>query len=173
MQTLYQTVSKTLLTSTQALYMPMFSKDHLEKNSEAKSLLCYQFCLGVQLGANVSLWTGILPEPTLRELILDGLLNRYLTLALHQFTDYSACVERCSQLVELLPDSVKRGGHDSEVVALVRYMCWLVEALDRESMTGPDFIKKRAREGKTEMIGLIRCLASEQASHLEHQFIKK
>ncbi|KAI6646522.1 PAX3- and PAX7-binding protein 1 [Oopsacas minuta] len=173
MQSILKIVSDKFVTATQGFYMPMFIKDHLEKNSESNSLLSYQFWLGVDLGTNISLWTGLLPEQTILDLILDGLLNRYLTLALHQFSDCIQSVEKCNRIVEFLPDCVKRGLHDTEVGALVRYMCWLVEALDRESMTGPDFIKKRAREGKLEMISLVRCLASEQATHLENQFVKK
>ena len=173
MQNLYQAVTKRFVAATQGFYMPMFSKDHLEKNSESASLLSYQFWLGVQLGTNISLWTGLIPEHTLVELIIDGLLNRYLTLALHQFSDCLQSVEKCVKIVDFLPDCVKRGAHHSEVGALVRYMCWLVEALDRESMMGPDFIKKRARDGKVEMISLIRCLASQQASNLVQQFVNK
>ena len=173
MQSLYQALTKKFVAATQGFYMPMFSKDHLEKNSEADSLLSYQFWLGVQLGTNISLWSGLLPEHTLVELILDGLLNRYLTLALHQFSDNLQSVEKCTKIVDFLPDCVKRGTHHSEVGALVRYMCWLVEALDRESMAGPDFIKKKARDGKLELISLVRCLASHQATNLVQQFVDK
>ena len=171
-QNIYKIVCNKFATATQGLYMPMFSKDHLERNAESNSLLSYQFWLGVDLGTNISLWTGLITEQTILELIIDGLLNRSLTLALHQFTECFYSVERCDKIVEFLPDSVKRGEHDPDLGALVRFMCWLVEALDRESMAGPDFIKKRAREGKLEMISLVRCLATEQATHLEHQFVK-
>ena len=40
------------------------------------------FLLPLQLLGNITLWSGLLAPDTLQEMVLDGLLNRYLVMAL-------------------------------------------------------------------------------------------
>ena len=65
------------------------------------SLSLTNMFLFLQLLGNITEWAGLVSPDSLQELVLDGLLNRYLVLALNTCPPSSLCVAK-TQAVSVL-----------------------------------------------------------------------
>ncbi|XP_053565596.1 intron Large complex component GCFC2 [Bombina bombina] len=92
------------------VFIPLYSKSVLEDKMLPHSRFQdRQFWSAVKMLRNVLSWDGFLEETTLQELGLDKLLNRYLLLVLLNTQPGVECVNKCSKVVECLPQSWFRG----------------------------------------------------------------
>ncbi|KAG9464944.1 hypothetical protein GDO78_019158 [Eleutherodactylus coqui] len=92
------------------VFIPLYPKRLLEdRNSPQSKFQERQFWSAVKLLGNVLLWDGFLQEDLLLELSLDKLLNRYLLLVLLNAEPNCELVNKCSKIVEHLPQSWFKG----------------------------------------------------------------
>ncbi|NWU96451.1 GCFC2 factor, partial [Upupa epops] len=87
------------------VFIPLYPKSTMED----KSSLCAKFqerrfWSAVKLLSNVVLWDGIVQEDTVRDLGLSKLLNRYLLLNLLNTPPGLDNTEKCSKVVDCLPE---------------------------------------------------------------------
>ncbi|XP_037553440.1 GC-rich sequence DNA-binding factor 2 [Nematolebias whitei] len=87
------------------VFIPLYPKRFLEdRSSSQRRFRDEQFWTAVKLLENMGKWDLLLPEPVLKELMLDKLLNRYLMITLCSQTLSSrsaACA--CKKIADCLP----------------------------------------------------------------------
>nr|KAF6328794.1 GC-rich sequence DNA-binding factor 2 [Pipistrellus kuhlii] len=87
------------------VYIPLYPKSTVEnKTSPHSKFQERQFWSAVKLFRNILLWTGLLPDDTLKELALGKLLNRYLIIALLNAVPGPDIVKKCNQITAYLPE---------------------------------------------------------------------
>ncbi|CAK6435243.1 unnamed protein product [Pipistrellus nathusii] len=87
------------------VYIPLYPKSAVEKKTSPHSKFQErQFWSALKLFRNILLWTGLLPDDTLKELALGKLLNRYLIIALLNAVPGPDIVKKCNQITACLPE---------------------------------------------------------------------
>ncbi|XP_047218482.1 GC-rich sequence DNA-binding factor 2 isoform X2 [Girardinichthys multiradiatus] len=88
------------------VFIPLYPKKLLEdKTSPQRRFRDKQFWTAVKLLGNMGKWDLLLPEPVLKELMLDKLLNRYLMITLSSQTMSSSDVLAHRKIAGFLPAS--------------------------------------------------------------------
>ncbi|XP_066554837.1 intron Large complex component GCFC2 [Amia ocellicauda] len=86
------------------VFIPIYPKKFVEdKTSPQYRFLNQQFCSAVKLLGNITLWDGLVPEDTIKELGLDKLLNRYIMMTLMNTLPDGDNVERCKKVAACFP----------------------------------------------------------------------
>lgn len=130
------------------VYIPLFTATQLENSLSAK--YCFyqrQFWSCVKLLGNITEWAGLLAPDTLQELVLDGLVNRYLLLSLQNSPTSPLSVSKAEAIISKLPPSWFSEGSTvtRPLQGMARYLTHLAELLHRASITSPDHEKKKTR----------------------------
>lgn len=85
------------------IFLPLFTKQMLETNKLAAEFFKRQFWQCVKLLDNSLKWHGVLADKPLQELAFDGLLNRYIILALHNSPVNHNTVYACQVILSTFP----------------------------------------------------------------------
>ncbi|XP_061881896.1 GC-rich sequence DNA-binding factor 2 isoform X1 [Entelurus aequoreus] len=92
------------------VFIPFYPKklldDHLSPQRRFRN---QQFWMAIKLLGNTGKWDMLLPESTLKELMLDKLLCRYLTITLCSQTPSDNNLQACKRIADSLPLSWFRG----------------------------------------------------------------
>ncbi|XP_028293968.1 intron Large complex component GCFC2 isoform X2 [Gouania willdenowi] len=92
------------------IFIPLYPKKLLEDRlSPQRRFRDQQFWTAVKLLENMGLFEFLLPEPVLKELMLDKLLNRYLMITLSSQTLSWGAVDPCTKIADSLPLSWFKG----------------------------------------------------------------
>ncbi|XP_068448150.1 intron Large complex component GCFC2 [Clinocottus analis] len=92
------------------VFVPLYPKKFLEDRlSPQCRFRDQQFWTAIKLLGNMEKWDFLLPESTLKELMLDKLLNRYLMITLCSQTLYNSAVHACRKIGDSLPLSWFKG----------------------------------------------------------------
>ncbi|KAL2098720.1 hypothetical protein ACEWY4_005200 [Coilia grayii] len=88
------------------VFIPLFPKKYLDDQSSPQCKFhAQQLWSAVKLLGNLSLWDGLLPEHTLKELMLDKLLNRYLMMTLLNESNNHLSVSKSKKVAACFPKS--------------------------------------------------------------------
>nr|XP_006815310.1 PREDICTED: PAX3- and PAX7-binding protein 1-like [Saccoglossus kowalevskii] len=142
------------------VYVPLFPKTLLDnKASGASAFLQRQFWSCVKLLGNMLMWNGIVSHEILQELSLDGLLNRYLLLSLHNSDINLDSIEKCRMIVSCFPKSwfFKLEGDSTirQLENLCRYLKHAVSTLHMSCAGGTDVEKRKVRERTKTVIRIL------------------
>ena len=156
----------------------MLSLPHRQlENPSSLHLQFYQcqFWKVVKLFSNILLWQGVLPggDPSIIGLAVDGLLNRYLLLALQNLPPSTKAVDKVAVIVDSLPPSwLAAANVRSQVQGLTRYLVHLTEALDQATIGFPDFERRKTKSAMLQLHGLlVKLKAAEEAETLSLKYI--
>ncbi|XP_065056969.1 PAX3- and PAX7-binding protein 1-like isoform X2 [Rhopilema esculentum] len=141
-------VKKIRNTIDSEIYIPLFSKGLLEnKSSGASAFLERQFWSGFKLYGNIMQWKELLSLKTLQELGVDSCLNRYLIVALQQMTNTSERLEKCKDIIAILPKALFDGSDNvpSCLQSLARYINSLAGQIFKSSLGYSDQEKRKAK----------------------------
>ncbi|XP_062378375.1 GC-rich sequence DNA-binding factor 2 isoform X2 [Sardina pilchardus] len=88
------------------VFIPLYPKKYLDDRASPQyRFQTQQFWSAVKLLGNITLWDGIVPEHTLKELALDKLLNRYLMMTLLNESESQLSVDKCKKVAACFPRS--------------------------------------------------------------------
>lgn len=152
------------------VYVPLYPKSLLDsKSSGALAFFQRQFWSCVKLMGNILRWEGLISTARLQEMAIDGLLNRYLLLALQHSHLYYDSLEKAKAIVAAFP---KQWFNDqqqttlSSLEALARYLATLAASMQRSSAGCPEAEKKKARNGIKKVIQLLLQIRSVDKARL-------
>ncbi|CAG11024.1 unnamed protein product, partial [Tetraodon nigroviridis] len=94
------------------VFIPLYPKKILDDPScpqLSSGLVDQQFWKAIKLFVNMGSWDLLLPEPALKELMLDKLLNRYLMITLCSQNLHGHAVQACTKIADSLPLSWLKG----------------------------------------------------------------
>ncbi|KAL1258293.1 hypothetical protein QQF64_011537 [Cirrhinus molitorella] len=88
------------------VFVPLFPKKFLEdKQSPQFQFQNKQFWSAVKLLGNMALWDGLIPELTLKELMLEKLVGRYLMITVLNESDPKHSIQKCKKIADCFPES--------------------------------------------------------------------
>ncbi|XP_068698519.1 PAX3- and PAX7-binding protein 1-like [Montipora foliosa] len=152
------------------VYVPLYPKSLLDnKSCGALPFFQRQFWSCVKLMGNILLWEGLLSSGRLQEMAIDGLLNRYLLLALQHSHLYYDSLEKTKAIVGTLPKqwfSEQQQKTVPSLEALARYLATLAGSMQRSSAGCPEAERKKARNGIKKVIQLLVQLRSVDKARL-------
>ncbi|XP_061670347.1 GC-rich sequence DNA-binding factor 2 isoform X2 [Syngnathoides biaculeatus] len=95
------------------VFIPLYPKKLLEDSLSPQSRFRnQQFWIAIKLLGNMGKWDPLLPDSELKELILDKLLCRYLTITLSSQKESKNDLPACKKIAESLPTSWFRGENE-------------------------------------------------------------
>lgn len=146
------------------VFVPLYPKSLLDnKSSGALPFLQRQFWSCVKLMGNILKWEGLLSSARLQELAVDGLLNRYLLLALQHSHLYYDSLEKVKAIAATFPKQWFDEQQQTTVPsleALARFLATLALNMQRSCAGCPEAEKKKARNGIKKVIQLLLLIRS-------------
>lgn len=146
------------------VFVPLYPKSLLDsKTSGALIFFQRQFWSCVKLMGNILMWEGLILSARLQEMAIDGLLNRYLLLALQHSHLYYDSLEKAKAIVAALPKqwfSDQQQTTMASLEALARYLATLAASMQRSSAGCPEAERKKARNGIKKVVQLLIQLRS-------------
>ncbi|XP_061523112.1 GC-rich sequence DNA-binding factor 2 isoform X2 [Phycodurus eques] len=95
------------------VFIPLYPKKLLEDSLSPQSRFSnQQFWMAIKLLGNMGKWDPLLPDSALKELMLDKLLCRYLTITLCSQTLSKDDLPACKKIADSLPTSWFRGENE-------------------------------------------------------------
>lgn len=97
---------------------------------------------------NILRWEGLISSARLQEMAVDGLLNRYLLLALQHSHLYYDSLEKAKAITATFPKqwfSEQQQKTLPSLEALARYLATLAASMQRSCAGCPEAEKKKAR----------------------------
>ncbi|XP_066289415.1 PAX3- and PAX7-binding protein 1-like isoform X2 [Branchiostoma lanceolatum] len=142
------------------VFMPLYPKGVLEnKSSGAYYFLQRQFWSCVKLLGNMLQWHSILAREPLMELCVDGLLNRYMLLALQNSEVNDDSIEKSQKIISSFPRQWFAGVEGDETLPplqnLARYLSHSANTLHKNSIGCPDIDRRKARENIKQVAKLL------------------
>ncbi|XP_035687139.1 PAX3- and PAX7-binding protein 1-like isoform X3 [Branchiostoma floridae] len=160
-QALLRTVlSRMRKTLDDDIFMPLYPKGVLEnKASGAYYFLQRQFWTCVKLLGNMLQWHSILAREPLMELCVDGLLNRYMLLALQNSEVNEDSIEKSQKIISSFPRQWFADIEGDETLPplqnLARYLSHSANTLHKNSIGCPDIDRRKARENIKQVAKLL------------------
>lgn len=130
------------------VYIPLYQKGLLDSKSAGASVfLERQFWSAFKLFGNVMQWKELLSLKVLQELGIDSVVNRYLIVALQQMSNSSQCLDRCKDIIDLLPKATLDGSdHVPQCLqSLARYINALAGRIFKSSLGYSEQEKRKAK----------------------------
>ncbi|KAI8498517.1 PAX3- and PAX7-binding protein 1 [Branchiostoma belcheri] len=142
------------------VFMPLYPKGVLEnKSSGAYYFLQRQFWSCVKLLGNMLQWHSILSREPLMELCVDGLLNRYMLLALQNSDVNDDSIEKSQKIISSFPRQWFADVEGDETLPplqnLARYLSHSANTLHKNSIGCPDIDRRKARENIKQVAKLL------------------
>ncbi|XP_078700260.1 PAX3- and PAX7-binding protein 1-like isoform X2 [Branchiostoma floridae x Branchiostoma belcheri] len=142
------------------VFMPLYPKRVLEnKSSGAYYFLQRQFWSCVKLLGNMLQWHSILSREPLMELCVDGLLNRYMLLALQNSDVNDDSIEKSQKIISSFPRQWFADVEGDETLPplqnLARYLSHSANTLHKNSIGCPDIDRRKARENIKQVAKLL------------------
>jgi GC-rich sequence DNA-binding factor len=166
LQGLYQAILLRLRRCLDAdVYIPLYSKQQLENPSSLHHQFYQgQFWKAVKLFGNICLWATALSGGIrqIRELAVDGLLNRYLIMALQNMPPLFANVEKLSKLIGLIPRDWLEEELGVQFSSLTRCAIHLADGLYQSTIGHPDHERRKVKSSVQTLSKLLKTLRAEE-----------
>ncbi|XP_014679131.1 PREDICTED: PAX3- and PAX7-binding protein 1-like [Priapulus caudatus] len=148
------------------VYMPLYPRSILgNRASGAYQFLQRQFWSCYKLLANITLFTGLLSNSAIQQMALDGLLNRYILLALQNSDPGGDTVDKCKAIVGCLPKSwFAHLGADHtlpRLEPLCRLLAHVASSIDAQALGNKDMATRQ--ETRDQMKQLMRMMVTVHA----------
>jgi GC-rich sequence DNA-binding factor len=148
-QSLFSSVLSRLRRATQDdVLIPLYTRAQVE-NSLSPHAVFYnqQFWSCVKLLGNITEWEGLVSPDALQELVLDGLLNKYLVLSLQTCPCSNLSVIKTGAIISRLPVTWLADGATvtRPLQGLVIYLTHLAQQLLQASIGHPDHLRLKTR----------------------------
>lgn len=159
-QKLFSVVMQRIKQSTaEDVFIPLIMKGQLDNETSHKYLFYQrQFWMCLKLLDNVTQWTGLVAPDTLQEVVLDGLLNRYLLLSLQNSPPGLLSLRKAEAIVSKLPEPWYAEGSTvtRPLLGLGRYLVHLAGVLYRSTVGHPDVERQQTRLAIERIVKLLR-----------------
>uniref|UniRef100_A0A4W3JF84 PAX3 and PAX7 binding protein 1 n=1 Tax=Callorhinchus milii TaxID=7868 RepID=A0A4W3JF84_CALMI len=158
------------------MFIPLYPKNLLEnKNSAPYLFFQRQFWSALKLLDNLLQWTGIISNRSLQDLAVDGLLNRYILLAVQNSDPGDDSLKKCQSVITCLPKQwfVNLKGEKSipQMENFCRYLIHLANTIYRLSLGCSDVEKRAARNNIKQVIKFLAVIhALDHATAMANEY---
>ncbi|KAH3737797.1 PAX3- and PAX7-binding protein 1-like [Dreissena polymorpha] len=135
------------------VFMPLYQKTVLENRNSGSSVFFHrQSWTCIKLLGSILSWHSVVATKVLQGLALDGLLNRYIMLALQTAPFNQETLVKCQAIVSTLPKSWFEGLSDDKTIPqlenLCRFLVYAAQLLDKATETASDTQRRELRDQK-------------------------
>lgn len=159
-QKLFSVVLQRIKQSTaEDVFIPLVMKGQLDNETSLKYLFYQrQFWMCLKLLDNITQWTGLIAPDTLQEIVLDGLLNRYLLMSLQNSPPSLLSLRKAEAIISKLPELWYMEGSTvtRPLLGLGRYLVHLATVLYRSTVGHPDIERQQTRLSIERIVKLLR-----------------
>ena len=134
------------------VFLPLYPKQVMDNNKTAASFFRRQFWQCVKLLHNALKWYGILADRPLQELAFDGLLNRYIVLALQNSPVDHNSIYASQVIISSFPTEwynsleAAEGEPTPSLQSLVRYFVFAATTLNNTAVGKGELKKTECRD---------------------------